>query len=272
MVRVFSLAACLLLGACQFLAAAAEAHQREVTLKAGQYSLHGCYSLPEGPGPFPVIIHNHGSDKNPPPCGPPDLVKFYVRHGYAFFTVQRHGHGASQGDYILDVQRKIVVLNALNKQTTMREIIALHEQYNRDVEGGVAWLKTQKWANVNRLAMTGVAYGGIQTLLAAEKGLGIKAFLAFSPAGQAWNLALGNRLIQAVERAKAPLFVIQAQNDFVLEPCHKFGPQLKPPSKAKIYPPFGDSSRDASTLFGTREAGIAIWGHEVLAFLSAVME
>ena len=39
------------------------------------------------------MIFNHGSEKNPAPCGPPDLGYFYRKKGFAFFTFQRHGHG-----------------------------------------------------------------------------------------------------------------------------------------------------------------------------------
>jgi len=249
----------------------ASTHPQDVTLKAGQYSLHGCVWLPDTPGPYPVIIYNHGSDKNPPPCGPPDIARFYVQHGYAFFAFQRHGHGASPGDYILDLQRKVVVLNALNRSSTMREVIALHEMYNKDVEGGVVWVKQQKWANLKRIAMVGVSYGGIQTLLAAEKGLGIRAFIAFAPAAQSWNATLGDRLIKAVKQSHSPVFIIQAKNDYGLEPCQLFAQQLKPPSRTRIYPPFGQNPQQAHYWFGTRAAGAAIWGPDVLAFLSAVM-
>ena len=78
---------------------------QDVTIQAGEYRLHGCFRTPDGPGPFPVMIFNHGSEKNPAPCGPPDLAHFYQEKGFAFFTFQRHGQGASPGEYIMDLQR-----------------------------------------------------------------------------------------------------------------------------------------------------------------------
>ena len=77
----------------------------EVTVPSNGYMLHGCITRPSGEGPFPTVIYNHGSDKDPAPCGPPALVRAYVEHGYLFFTVDRHGHGQSPGPYILDLQK-----------------------------------------------------------------------------------------------------------------------------------------------------------------------
>ena len=76
-----------------------------VVFRSNGHQLHGCLTLPKGPGPFPTMIYNHGSEKNPAPCGPPDLAKAYVDHGYAFFAFQRSGHGESKGEYIVDVEK-----------------------------------------------------------------------------------------------------------------------------------------------------------------------
>jgi polyhydroxybutyrate depolymerase len=83
------------------------ADQTEVTIEAHGNQLAGCITRPAGPGPFPAIIYNHGSEKNPRRCGPPELVKTYVDHGYLVFAFQRHGHGQSTGDYIGDIEKQI---------------------------------------------------------------------------------------------------------------------------------------------------------------------
>lgn len=171
---------------------------QEVTIPAGPYQLHGCVWAPAGPGPYPVMIFNHGSEKNPDPCGPPDLGYFYQKKGFAFFAFQRHGHGASPGDYIMDLQFRAFASHPLNWNAARREVVGLHELYNKDVEAAVIWVKQQKWADPQRIAMTGISYGGIQTILTAEKGLGIRAFLPFAPAAETWNSVLADRLKQAV--------------------------------------------------------------------------
>lgn len=242
----------------------------EVTIPAGQYQLHGCYWTPDGPGPYPVMIFNHGSEKNPAPCGPPDLGDFYPKKGYAFFTFQRHGHGASPGDYIMDLQRRAFQSHPWDRSAAESEVVGLQELYNKDVEAAVAWLKEQKWVDTQHLAMTGISFGGIQTLLTAEKGLGIQAFVAFAPAAQSWNPVLSERLKRAVHQARAPIFTGQAQNDYSLEPSKVLGKELEKkgaPNRAKIYPAFGSTTQEGHWVFPSRRDGIAIWEADSDAFL-----
>jgi hypothetical protein len=110
----------------------------EVTIPAGQYQLHGCVWSPDVPGPFPVMIFNCGSEKNPAPCGPPDLGYYYQKKGFASFGFQRHGHGASPGEYIMDLQKRIYLSHPFSRNVAQREAIGLQESYNKDVEAAVA--------------------------------------------------------------------------------------------------------------------------------------
>jgi carboxymethylenebutenolidase len=242
----------------------------EVTIQSGAYRLHGCAWTPDGPGPYPVMIYNHGSEPKPAPCGPPDLGYFYQKHGWAFVAFQRHGHEPSPGEYIGDLQKRAYLSHPFDRPAAQREINRLHELYNLDVEAAVSWVKQQKWADPGRLAMSGISYGGIQTLLTAEKGLGIRAFLPFAPAAQSWNPVLAERLKEAIRKARAPIFIIQAENDYSLEPSKVLGAELAkkgPPNRAKIYPAFGTTTQQGHGWFGSRAAGIAVWQADVLDFL-----
>jgi carboxymethylenebutenolidase len=267
-----------LLGALYLLAAspapAADTAQ-EVTIPAGKNQLHGCYCTPQGAGPYPVMIFNHGSEKNPAPCGPPDLGYFYQQKGFAFFTFQRHGHGASGGAYIMDLQRQAYLSHPLNVSAAERGAVALQELYNQDVAAAVEWLTRQLWADSQHLAMTGISFGAIQTILAAEKGLGIRAFVAFAPAAQSWNPVLAERLTRAVRLARAPLLVIQAQNDYSVEPSRVLGAELDKkgaPNQARVYAAFGTTTQDGHWKFGARRDGIAVWAADVSAFLGTTLQ
>jgi dienelactone hydrolase len=174
----------------------------------------------------------------------------------------------------MELQRQAYSARPFNRSLAQSEVVGLQELYNKDVEGAVAWLKEQTWVDAQRIAMTGISFGGIQTLLTAEKGLGIRAFVAFAPAAQSWNPVLAERLKQGVRQAQAPILIIQAQNDYSVEPCEVLGVELKKkgfPNAAKIYPSFGTSAQDGHWGFGARRDGIAVWAPDVNAFLDATM-
>ena len=161
------------------------------------------------------------------------------------------------------------------RQARAERSAALHDDANRDVVGAVQWLMQRPGGRPrSRVIMTGVSYGGIQTLLTAEKGLGIRAFIPFAPGAESWaNHALQARLEQAVRNAKAPLFLAQAQNDFSLGPSQVLGPIIRAkgaPNDAKIYPPNGTTHEQGHGGFAVR-GGIPIWSPDVFAFIDAVL-
>jgi len=243
-----------------------------VSFPSGDLTLRGFLYKPEGEGPFPAIIWNHGSEKLP--GQQPELARFYTKQGFVFFLPHRHGHGRSPGDYIQDLIEKY---SAMEKNRTLVEkrVVKLQEEYNQDVVAAVEWLRGQSFVDQQRLVMSGCSYGGIQTLLAAEKGLGLRAFVPFAPAAMSWaNTELRKRLLEAVRGAKAPLFLIQARNDYGLGPSEVLGPVIKqkgPPNQAKIYPPYGTTPQEGHAAFATKEGGIAIWGSDVLDFFRALI-
>jgi dienelactone hydrolase len=218
---------------------------------------------------FPVMIYNHGSE--PDPKGVPHIAKLYVDHGFVFFAPDRHGQGLSKdaGPYIVDLQKAAHDAEAS---------VELHEQYNKDVIAAIKWIKEQPYTDTERIAMTGISYGGIQTLLTAEKDPGIRAYIPFAPAAMSWgSVLLQKRMKEAVRNEKAPMFLIQAEGDYNLGPSETLGPILRRKGnerkwKNKIYPKFGCTNQEAHASFMMQCAGIAIWDQDVLKFLNNVGE
>jgi dienelactone hydrolase len=255
-------------------ALAVEIVTEQISFQSEGYVLSGCIVRPDGEGRFPAIIYNHGSEKDPPPCGPPALVKEYTDAGLLFFAFQRRGHGSSAGPYIGDLKKEINHRLPIGP-ARQRQIVQLHEDYNRDVVNGVAYLLSRPDVDASRVVMTGVSFGGIQTLLSAEKGLGLRGFIAFAPGAQSWhNPLLRQRLAQAVRRAKAPVFLTQAQNDYSTGPLQELGPLVQAkgrPNTAILYPPFGTTPQQGHGGFAVR-GGVPVWRSDVLAFLDVVLK
>src|SRR5580693_9929305 len=67
-----------------------QAMGEEVSFPAGGLTLRGFLYKPSGSGPFPAMIWNHGSEKQP--GWQPELAAFYNSHGFVFFLPHRHGH------------------------------------------------------------------------------------------------------------------------------------------------------------------------------------
>src|ERR1700704_3863890 len=78
------------------------AHNKQsVTFKSGQLTLVGVVYKPDGAGPFPTVIWNHGSEKTPGRSRQFDAVAdIFVPAGYAVVAPSRRGHDSSEGAYI----------------------------------------------------------------------------------------------------------------------------------------------------------------------------
>jgi dienelactone hydrolase len=216
--------------------------------------------IPEGPGPFPAVLWNHGSERHP--GAQPELAQFYNSHGFVFFLPHRRGQGRSPGPYIM---------GEIHSHGGPAGAVQAQQLANEDVVAAMNWLRSQKEVDSNRIVVSGCSFGGIQTLLTAEKGLGARAFIAFAPAAQSWgNPALDQLLKSAVKHAKAPVFILQAKNDYSLEPTEVLGKIAKAKGgQAKIYPAFGSSPQDGHWRFATTIDGIAVWEDDVLKFIDS---
>jgi len=241
-----------------------------VRYPAGEFQLPGYLYKPDKAGKLPAVLWNHGSEKMP--IGHPGLARFYTSNGFAFFMPIRHGHGNAPGKYIVDLQREFKEKEPDNL-VAWKNDVKLHELYNADVIAAVKWLKSQPFVDPDRIIMTGVSYGGIQTLLAAEKGEGVRGFIPFAPAAMSFaNTELQERLKLAVKNAKAPVFLLQAENDYNIGPSKILAPILEhrgSPNRSKVYPPFGKTNQEGHGAFACWSLGITGWGTDVLDFIDA---
>lgn len=239
----------------------------EVVFSAAGRQLHGFLWKPQGAGPFPAVMWNHGSEKLP--GSQPTLAQFYTAHGYVFFIPHRRGQGRSPGEYIQDL-----VMQAYPSDRA-RRMVQLQLDETEDVIAALNFLNARPFVDASRVAVSGCSYGGIQTLLVGERELGIKALLPFAPGAMSWeqNSILQDRLIRAVDLAKAPVFLLQAENDFSLAPSRvlsKEAAKKKKDFQSKVYPAYGRSHEDGHGGFCSKASDV--WGNDVLVFLEARMK
>jgi len=106
-------------------------------------------------------------------------------------------------------------------------------------------------------------------VLGVERG-GYCAGIDSAGGAQSWADApeLQSRMTRAVRNAKAPIFFFQAANDFDLSPSKTLSAEMNQAGKTyklKIYPAYGDSTRDGHS-FGY--FGSDVWAEDVFGFLN----
>src|SRR5260370_20781439 len=99
-------------------------------------------------------------------------------------------------------------------------MVELEQAEVDDVIAGLNYLRSQPFVDPARIVISGCSYGGIQTLLTGERDLGVKALVPFAPGAMSWeqNVPLQDRLVRAVDLAKPPGFLSQAESDYSLAP------------------------------------------------------
>jgi len=143
-----------------------------------------------------------------------------------------------------------------------------------DQLAGLAYVKSLSSVDSHRLVVAGCSFGGIQTLLAAERGVGYRAAAAISPGALSWNgnPLLRDRLVAAVRKTEIPVFLIQPPKDASLEPSRVLGAELMRrggQNAVKVYPAGMPEDEQGHCFGGAR--GMHVWAQDVLAFFAAAL-
>jgi dienelactone hydrolase len=245
--------------------------KERVTFKSGGLTLVGFLFKPEGSGPFPGLIWNHGSERNPGATRQFDAVaEIFVPAGYVVFAPMRRGHGESEGPYVRDQLH-----GEQDSQAVASLAVRLLEGEHLDDQlAGQAYLKRLPYVDPQRLVVAGCSFGGIQTLLAAERGAGYRAAVAISPGALSWsgNPLLRDRLVAAVRKTQIPVFLIQPPKDASLEPSRVLGAELARRGRqnaVKVYPPEMPEDEQGHCFGGAR--GMHVWARDVLTFFAEAL-
>jgi dienelactone hydrolase len=244
---------------------------KTVAFPSGEITLHGVLYKPEGTGPFPAVIYNHGSAPGMmsqqafAALGP-----VFARNGWVFFGPYRRGQGlsASAGPYIGDQIAAAEKAGGISAAAATM-VRLLEKDHLDDQLAALAWLRKRSFVQPNRIAVAGNSFGGIETVLGVERG-GYCAGVDSAGGAQSWAEApeLQSLMTRAVRNATAPIFFFQAANDFDLSPSKILSAEMNKVGKTyklKIYPSYGDSPRDGHS-FGY--FGSDVWAEAVFGFLN----
>lgn len=242
-----------------------------VTFPSGKLTLHGVLYKPDGKGPFPAVLYNHGSAPGMYSQQAFDrLGPLFVQRGWVFFAPWRRGQGLSAeagpyiGDEIASSWKKGGITAGADTMVRLLETDHLNDQ-----RAGLAWLREQNFVRPSQIAVMGNSFGGIEALLGAEKEPYCAAVDA-SGGAESWALApqLQSVMIRAVTNSKAPTFFFQAANDYDIAPSVVLSEIMRKHGKAaemKIYPAFGKGAREGHSF---AYMGSSVWADDVFNFLS----
>jgi len=253
-----------------------------VEVRNGSVTLHALLWRPQGRGPFPAILLNHGSGRTREELerlGPYEkqadlLGPVFTRHGYVFLYLFRRGVGlsADQGSNAVDLMNKESAAHGPEGRNAL-QMKLLENGDMTDALAGLAFLRSLAEVDTRKVAVIGQSFGGSLTLLLAEREPKLRAVVIFSAAGYSWDRSpeLRERLYTAVSRIQAPIFFIHATNDYSLGSGKDLDARLARLGKLhrlKIYPPIGKTVEDGH---GFLYLGVSSWEPDVFAFLEESM-
>src|SRR5258707_3184721 len=238
---------------------------------------------PQGSGPFPGILLNHGSGRTredlerlgPYEQNAKKLGPAFARHGYVVLSLFRRGVGlsADQGANAVHLMNSESAANGQEARNAL-QLQLLENREMADALSGLKFLRELPYVDARDVAVVGHSFGGSLTLLLAEREPSLRAVVVFSGAGYSFDRSpeLRARLLAAVDHIAAPIFFIHAENDYSLSSGKVLDARrelIGKPHRLKIYPPIGDTVDEGHDFL---RLGVNICDPDVFAFLDEKMQ
>ena len=156
---------------------------QSVSYVSGGVSFPGFIFKPEGDGPFPAIIFNHGHAKNLLKAGGVSeyyaLAKLITNDGYVLFIPDRHVQDVAKKEFSTELV-KMLAENPDADATEDRRYTEMCEINGRDVATAVQWLRQQSYVDDKRITLFGWGSGATASLSATEVEPNIHALRCFT--------------------------------------------------------------------------------------------
>jgi len=253
-----------------------------VVVQNGSATLHAMLWRPQGRGPFPAILLNHGSGRSheelerlgPYERNAEKLGPVFARHGYVFLYLFRRGVGPSAdlGASAVDLMNSESAAHGQQARNAL-QLQLLENREMADAQSALQYLRAIPYVDAQDVAVIGHSFGGSLTVLLAEREPNLRAVVIFSGAGYSFDRSpeLRLRLLAAMDHIAAPIFFIHAENDYSLSSGRVLDARralIGKPHRLKIYPPIGDTVDEGHDFL---HLGVNIWEPDVFSFLDENM-
>jgi len=241
-------------------------HIVQVPAGADGVTLETTVFQPNGPGPFPLIVINHGKDSGRPSLQPRDrfyyMASAFVKRGYAVMVPMRQGFSNSGGRY----------------RDHGCDMTANGYTQAADIRATLDYARQQSWVDSERMVVAGQSYGGLATIaLGTERLPGVRGLINFAGGLRddsdrcAWRSQLVSAFAEYGSKATLPSLWMYGQNDSL------FGPELAGRMHASYVQAggrgrlveFPSFKRDAHGMLASRD-GEKVWLEDTERFLNEI--
>ncbi|MDP1954784.1 MAG: CocE/NonD family hydrolase [Polaromonas sp.] len=220
---------------------------------------------PDGEGPFPVAVINHGKAYGDARFQgryrPATAARYFLQRGYAVVVPMRQGFSKSGGSYIGGG------CNVESNGKVQAE----------DVKAVLDHVVTQPWADKDRIVVLGQSHGGWTTLAFGPLNYpGVKGLVNFAgglrqEGCNSWQKALASGAASYAAQTRLPSLWFYGDNDsyFTTDTYQAMFDQYTAAGGQARLVAFGTFGNDAHNMFASR-AGQRIWQPEVSRLLASV--
>jgi len=279
--RVFPGACLLLLCASGSFAQTAAPYATEVvSLPSGTLKMRALVGRPDGPGPFPAYISNHGSMTTREASRPPrtqitkgSLPDTLARRGLVVLVLARRGYMGSEGTATTYSQG-----HGSGGYSGRRasDVMRGAEEEAGDVVAALEYLQTLPSVDPERISVGGVSLGGLVSIMAASRDARFKAVISmaggYRQGGQdgvdeAWPLVQGVWK-NGAQKIRASVLILWSKNDMMIDEDEgrQLEKELRRTGKSvemKVYPAF----RDNGHFLFSRAEGYPVYIPDAVSFL-----
>ena len=221
---------------------------------------------PSGPGPFPLLLMNHGKQAGPAKLQARErfiyMATAFVRRGYAVMLPMRAGYALSTGAY----------------RDSGCDMLGNAHGQARDVLAALAYARRQSWVDPGRIVVAGQSYGGLAALALATRALpGVRGVLNFAGGlrvdapGCDWQASLAKAFATLGAYNRIPSLWLYGANDSYFSPAlvrRLFNSFSGSGGQAELLA-YGPFKRDAHLTLGSRD-GVAVWLPPTERFLQQI--
>lgn len=233
---------------------------------SGKLKIEAYLFKPEGAGPFPVVIYNHGSrpghEREERPFA--YVGEMLARDGYIVVVPERRGYGKSDGPTFGET---------VGEDRGPRFVDRVQEETG-DMLAAVELVKTLPYADANRVGVMGWSFGGIISVFAASRSSALRAVVDQAGGALTWDHspAMQAALKGAAGKIGIPLLGMVAKNDRTTESVKEVVREAEKHggvTKLIVYPPFAPNEAGGVApghmIFG--KEGWRIWEADLKEFL-----